>query len=366
MKRRILLSLVLILSILLSSVTVYAATYADGVGKEEIPYGEFDNKNTAYRYKTFDMMTEDEARAAGVPEGFSGHVLKIVGESSGVGIGLDLSEYRAKDIEKITFRVWCPKGTKSNGVRLTNKSNSSWMMLADPGKVEQWVEVVLDETSNFETSEKSFDAFDRGDGFCKTVNFCIRYDGGDGIAYIDSITVELKAPDTIAPVITYDGGNVIETTAGRAFQVNATAYDEYYDAEIEPEYIFSEGAVDQDGLLREGEHSCTVRFTDPAGNFSELKLSLKVAPKDTEAPVLSWAPDKIYANSGMMPMFNVTAIDDRDGEVKVTVVWSEGAIYRGKLCAGNHTLTITASDETGNKTEKVIPVTVSGELPTVG
>ena len=365
MKKKIIISFVLAIILAFTSVAVYAAPFDSGVGKDEIPYGEFGDKNTAYRYKTFDMMTEEEARAAGVPEGFSGHVLKIVGEGSGVGIGLDLSEYRVKDIEKITFRVWCPKGTKSNGVRLTNTSNSSWMMLADPGKVEQWVDVVLDETSNFETSEKSFDAFDRGDGFCKTVNFCIRYDGGDGIAYIDSITVELKAPDTVAPVITYNGGNVIETTAGRELQINATAHDEYYGMDIEPEYIFSEGAVDKDGLLLEGEHSCTVRFTDPAGNFSELKLSLKVAPKDTTAPTLSWAPEKLYATEGMMPIIDVTAIDDRDGEVEVVLTWSEGAIYRGKLCVGNHTLTVTAVDETGNKTEKVIPVTVTSEIPDV-
>lgn len=365
MKKKIIISFALAIILAFTSVAVYAAPFDSGVGKDEIPYGEFGDENTAYRYKTFDMMTEDEARAAGVPEGFSGHVLKIVGEGSGVGIGLDLSEYRVKDIEKITFRVWCPKGTKSNGVRLTNTSSSSWMMLADPGKVEQWVDVVLDETSNFETSEKSFDAFDRGDGFCKTVNFCIRYDGGDGIAYIDSITVELKAPDTVAPVITYNGGNVIETTAGRELQINATAHDEYYGMDIEPEYIFSEGAVDKDGLLLEGEHSCTVRFTDPAGNFSELKLSLKVAPKDTTAPTLSWAPEKLYATEGMMPIIDVTATDDRDGEVEVVLTWSEGAIYRGKLCGGNHTLTVTAVDETGNKTEKVIPVTVTSEIPNV-
>lgn len=365
MKRRILLSLVLILSILLSSVTVYAATYADGVGKEEIPYGEFQSAFKPYGYNTFLMMTADEAKAAGVPEGYSGYVLKLEGGSSGVGFGLDLTQYRVSEIESITFRIWCPAETKSDGVRLTNTSQDSWIMLADPGATEQWVEVVLSKDSNFNTKTKSFEVFDDGNGYCKRVNFVFRYNASSATAYVDSITVKLREADTTPPVITYDGATTVETTAGRTFQINATAYDAYYDTAIEPAYIFSEGAVDGDGLLLEGEHSCTVRFTDPAGNFSELKLSLKVAPKDTVAPVLSWAPDKIYANSGMMPMFNVTAIDDRDGEVKVTVVWSEGAIYRGKLCAGNHTLTITASDETGNKTEKVIPVVVADYAPPV-
>lgn len=366
MKKRIAVSFILAIILAFTSVAVYAAPFNSGVGKDEIPYGEFDENNTAYRYNSFDMMTEEEAKAAGVPEGFSGYVLKLKGEGSGVGIGLDLSKYRVKDIEKITFRIWCPKGTKSNGVRLTNTGASSWMMLADPGEVEQWVEVVLDETVNFNTSEKSFDSFDRGDGYCKTVNFCIRYDGGDGIAYIDSIAVELKAPDTVAPVITYNGGNVIETTAGRELSVDISAYDAYDEASIEPQYIFSEGAVDANGLLVEGEHTCTVRFSDFVGNASEIKLNVKVAPKDVTAPTLSWAPEKLYANDGMMPIIDITATDDRDGELEVVLTWSEGAIYRGKLCNGNHTLTVTAVDETGNKTEKVIPVIVTSGIPTVG
>ena len=78
-------------------------------------------------------MTVDEAKAAGVPEGYSGYVLKLTAASGGAGIGLDLSRYRVKDIEKITFRVYCPASTKSDGVRLTNYSTNTWLMLANPG-----------------------------------------------------------------------------------------------------------------------------------------------------------------------------------------------------------------------------------------
>ena len=63
---------------------------------------------------------------------------------------------------------------------------------------------------------------------------------------------------------------------------------------------------------------------------------------------------------------DLTAIDDHDGDVEVVMTWSEGALdSRGRLTEGEHTLTITAVDETGNKTEKVIPVIVTGGLPTV-
>ena len=365
MKKR-LISLVLTLALVIISIPVYAADIEDGDCKDEIPYGEFNSSFNPYTYTNMTIYNDDEAKAACVPEGYSGYVMKLEGASNGMGIGLDLHQYRIQDIESITFRVWCPAETKSNGVRLTNTNTDSWIMLANPGATEEWVEVVLSKESNFNTSTKDFSVMDDGNGYVKDMNFCIRYNASSAVAYIDSITVKLKAPDTNAPVISYDGENVIETTAGKKFTVDATAYDEYDDKNIEPEYIFSEGAVDENGMLLEGEHTCTVRFTDFAGNSSELTLTLKVEAKDVTAPTLSWAPDKLYANDGMMPILNITATDDRDGEVDVVLTWSEDAIYRGKLCNGKHTLTVTAVDSTGNKTEKVIPVIVTSGIPAIG
>ncbi|MBQ8410010.1 MAG: hypothetical protein IJY39_14205 [Clostridia bacterium] len=361
--KKLFVALLLILSMLLTSMPVYAA---DGVGKDEIPYGDFSGSNILYKYDTFDMMTEAEAKAAGVPEGYSGYVLKITAKQNGVGIALDLSHIKVKDIEKITFRVYCPATTKSDGVRLTNSSTSSWIMLANPGKTEQWVDIVLDESSNFNTDEKSFDVFDDGNGYCKVVNFCFRFTGANEAAYIDSITVELKAPDTVPPVITYEGEKTVETTAGRVFTPDLTAYDAYYDTNITPEYIWSEGALDADGLLTVGTHTCTVKATDPAGNSSELTLTVKVGEKDATAPTVSWAPETVYACVGMRPVLNVTATDDRD-QVQAELIWSEGALdSRGRLVEGEHTLTVSSTDLTGNKTVKQVKVIVTAERPEVG
>lgn len=360
MKKKLFIVILLIASFMLAALPVSSADFDAGVGKEEIPYGEF-AQGSGYRYTTFNMMTEDEAKANGVPEGYSGYVLELNAKNgSGVGIGLDLTKYRVADIESITFRVYCPAGTKNNGVRIGNSSADSWIMLANPGANEEWVEVVLSEASNFNTSQKSFEVFDDGTGYCKRVNFCFRFDGNsDATAYIDHITVKLRDPDTKAPVISYDGETDIKTTAGKIFTVDATAYDEYDKTDIEPEYIFSEGAVDANGLLLEGQHTCTVKFTDFSGNSSTIELTLSVEPKDVTAPVLSWTAEKLYADNGMMPILNITATDDRDGDVNVALIWSEGALYRGKLVTGEHTLTLIAEDSTGNKVEKIIPVTVT-------
>jgi hypothetical protein len=367
--KKIILSFILVAAIALSFVSVYATdakpyyTFEDGMGREEIPYGEDDNVGTVYGYTSFKMMNEEQAAAAGVPAGYSGWVLALDATANGASIGLDLTNIRVDDIERITFRVWCPEGTKTDGVRITNDSKTSWIMLANPGATGKWVEVVLDRTQNFNTSERNFSVFDDGNGYCKPVNFCFR-GSNIGTAYIDSITVEL---DTTPPVISYEGDNEINTTAGKIFSTEATAYDWKDNASVAPEYIFGDGAVDENGLLLEGEHTCIVRFTDKAGNSAEIEFVLKVEAKDTTKPVLCELPAKFYANTGMRPVLTVTAQDDRDGEIKPTLTWSDGALdSRGRLTEGEHTLTVTATDSTGNKTEKVIPVVVTSGLPAKG
>jgi hypothetical protein len=95
-------------------------------------------------------------------------------------------------------------------------------------------------------------------------------------------------------------------------------------------------------------------------------LTLIVEPQDVTPPALGWAPDAIYANVGMRPILDVTAEDDRAGELEPVLTWSDGTLdARGRFLEGEHTLTITAVDPTGNKTEKVIPVKVTDGLPVV-
>ena len=82
MKYKTILSFALSLLLVISSLPVYSASFEDGVGKDEIPYGPFDNAQ--YKYQTFNMMTAAEAKAAGVPDGYSGNVLKL---TAGGGAG---------------------------------------------------------------------------------------------------------------------------------------------------------------------------------------------------------------------------------------------------------------------------------------
>lgn len=359
MKMRIVLSLTLIIALLLAVTPVNAATFEEGVGKDEIPYGDFDSDKGAspYRYTGFDMMTEAEADAAGVPKGYEGYVLKLTGGSGGMGIALDFRNVRVQDVERITFRVYCPDGTKSNGVRLTDTEADHWIMLADPGATEQWVDVVLEDVSKL----------DDGNGYCKYTTLCFRYEGlTSAVAYIDAITVKLRDPDTTPPVIIYNGATEINTTEGREFVIDLKAHDDYSDVDITPEYIWSDGALDADRKLIKGKHTCTVKATDEAGNSSEIKLTVNVEERDDIAPVISWTPTDVYAMAGALPLLDIIATDNKDS-IDPQEVWSDGALdTRGRLAAGEHTLTITATDLTGNETTHTVKFHVSKDRPSVG
>ena len=364
MKNRMLLAILLICALMITSIPVYAAEASDP-SREELPLSTKSISGvTTYWYQNFSVMSEAEAKAANVPEGYSGYVAAFTQNGGSVGIMLDLTEEKVavQAIEKIVFRVYCHSKVKE--VRITADAGQSWIMRAVPEKFDAWIDIELYNGSKNFYDDKTFDFFADENGYFKPVNFGFRFtEDLTSTVYIDSISLVMKATDSDPPVIEYSGEKTIETTAGKSFAIDVTAYDEYYKMNIKPEYVYSDGAIDQNGLLLEGEHTCTVRFSDPGGNTAELVISLKVGPKDTEAPVLNWETDKIYACSGMMPVLDVTAVDNSDGEVEVAMVWSEGALYRGKLCQGNHSLTISATDNTGNKVERVISVVVSEYAP---
>ena len=336
--------------------------FDDGKGKEEIPYGVKSSDGTWYGYNNFKMMDEAQAKYAKVPDGYSGWVLAIDPNGGNTSIGLDLTAYRVKTIKKITFRLWCPTGTKQHdtdgGIRLSGAATNSWAWKASPSAIGEWLEVTL------EKDDYSFLDFDN-DGYCNAVNLCLR--GATATAYIDAITVELKPNDGVAPEIRYNGETIINTSAGKPFVIDVSAYDEQEDRNITPEIIWSEGALDESGLLLEGNHTCTIKATDGYGNVSEIVLTVNVSGIDTEAPVISWTPDEVFAVAGMIPMFDITAEDNVEGEIEVNTLWSEGALDEGgRLTAGQHTLTLSVTDLTGNKAEHTVYVFVFNTRPTIG
>ncbi len=354
---------VLVLFLLLSSLPAHAleSSASQAIGKDEIPYGECNSSNSVF--STFSMLTEAEARDENVPIGYSGHVLKLTSAHSKIAFPLDLSDIPLRDIESITFRIYCPPSTKSNGIRLMDVESGEWIMLTGNKRAGRWAEITLKEGQNFNTDVQDFSVLDDGTGYSRPVSFVLRFTGTDETLYVDSITIKRKNPDTEPPIITYEGETEIYTSSGRLFSIDATAYDTYAKETVEPEYIWSDGALDSNGLLQQGTHQCTVRFADRDGNYADLSLTVHAAEKDLDPPILQWAPDQIYASEGMIPVLQLLASDQWDGELPVQAQWSDGALQNGRLCKGTHTLTLSAADQTGNIVQKTIAVIVESGLP---
>lgn len=365
--KRIFVSLFLILALALSSISVYAASIEDGLGKDEIPYGEDIDGVTGYLPYGFNMMTSDEAAAAGVPAGYSDCVLALTGSGS-LGITLDLSEQKVlvNAIESITFRVYCTANVKE--VRITDDAGISWITRYAPTVKEQWIDVTVTKDGQNILKSEGIACFADANGYFKPVNFGFRFTNDEtATVYIDSITFNMKGEDTVAPVITYNGATTVDTAEGKALELDLTAWDEYEGRAVIPEYIWSEGALDANGLPVAGQHTCTVKATDAAGNSSEITLTVNVGKKDVTAPEIAWSMDTVSALVGARCLLNISATDDTDGALEVNFEWSEGALdNRGRLTEGEHTLTLTAIDLTGNKAEKAVKVVVVSSIDQLG
>ncbi len=169
--------------------------------------------------------------------------------------------------------------------------------------------------------------------------------------------------DKVAPEISYSGATEIETTAEKPFVISVSAFDKEDNKEAVIYYVWSEGAFDADGKLVKGTHTCAVVAVDKSGNESKIDLTVTVGDKDEVAPVIAVA-EQITGVAGAIPQLTYQATDDTDGEILCEVSWSEGALdEEGKLVAGTHTLTLTATDLTGNTTTKEVTVTVV-DVPT--
>ena len=83
-------------------------------------------------------------------------------------------------------------------------------------------------------------------------------------------------------------------------------------------------------------------------------------------PEILFEAEEIVVPTGTYCRMVILAVDDYD-DVDVVAKWSDGAIdFGGRLNDGIHTLTLTATDLTGNVTVRVVTVRVVSGDATVG
>ena len=94
--------------------------------------------------------------------------------------------------------------------------------------------------------------------------------------------------------------------------------------------------------------------------IDEITVTKKPTSDDVP-PTITVKSDNIKATDGAYPMEDYT-VTDNSGSVNVSLEWSNGALDgKGRLTAGTHTCVITATDNSGNETQKTVTYTVAKE-----
>ena len=161
---------------------------------DEIPYTETLSSSHAesYGYSSYEVYTDEEAAlAAGIPEGFSGSVMKLTSEGDYVGIGMDLTPWqiRLEDVRSMTVRY--QTDVQTGELRLSNGLH--FIVQTAIPETNTWVEyTVCDDGTGFRNDYR-FSHVTNDDG---TLGYFILYirnkSGVPGTFYVDGITIELK------------------------------------------------------------------------------------------------------------------------------------------------------------------------------
>lgn len=304
------------------------------------------------------LLTAQQAAAAGVPAGYTGSVIKLEGTSD-AGITLDYSAYNIpiSMVEALDFRVYTTSSVRE--VRVTKTAGSGWIMRYADIQANAWDDIRLHVGGLNLFDNASLTDLANADGNLGVFELGFRLTAKTTV-YVDSVSVVLKSGDKVAPVISYSGSTTVNWSAGKPFTLDgASAHDAFEDRDIPLTYEWSDGALGKDGTPVKGTHTCTVSATDFSGNRATVKLTVKVGDKDTEAPVIHCDLTTLHALTGSVPYLSFTATDNYD-PVEVELAWSSRAFddYH-RLRNGNHTLTLTCTDRSGNTATKTIKVTVA-------
>lgn len=371
--KKFLLSLISIFSLTLSLIcTPTVKIYANESNFDCNYYAkvqEFTSNVPHYGCKEVKLYSYDEAVEAGIPEGFSGEVLEVVNNTTNRGIVLDFSvkKYPVKYVKSITFRVYVgddgnPSDTYPE-VRIPKpKFKDHWSLREHVNqKTNQWIEITIGDGLNSESFTGTMNDLSK-DGYLNQFELAIRHNGPVGIFYIDSIKVNLIENDGIAPTLKYNGNDTVTVSEGQILNFDVTATDEI-EGKVNVDFIWGDTSnLDENGNPLKGTHTLTFSATDYYGNTSQKTITVIVEEADVTAPIINVKTNQIHAVVGTTPIINVIAIDDKDGEVQVNYIWSENALTKdGKLNEGIHTLTISATDFSGNKVTETITFTVSEE-----
>ena len=194
-------------------------------------------------------------------------------------------------------------------------------------------------------------------------------------ASVESVTFRIFCPDNVKEFRITDckGTDWIarvvpaETNAWIEITFSPTS-DNFYTENVNHGFYEFEGA---DGYFK--PVNVGFRFNDASSETTVYIDSITfdmggsdVATDDTEAPVIDFAAASIAVPIGTINALEIEATDN-SGEAYVVMDWSENTFdSRGRFAEGQHTLTVTATDLSGNTSTTLIIVLVSEDVGKAG
>lgn len=224
------------------------------------------------------VVSKAKASAAGVPDGFTSDTILVAsGSSSSYDMSFDFSslKYKRKHITGISFRLYIESTSSDTAaypeLRIPDGAGGwSLRYVVGTEKAGQWITVEL--------PTATIDAICK-DGILGKFVFCLR-NNGSAKMFIDKIEVTTLPPDTIAPVI---------SAAITSFQTTEGTYPDLDYITISDDsgvfdatYTWSEGALDFNGRLHVGTHTCTITAIDGWDNTTSVIITYVVT---AETPV---------------------------------------------------------------------------------
>lgn len=223
-------------------------------------------------------VSREKAEAAGVPEGFeSDCVLIASSDKASFDMSFDFTalSYKRKHITEISVRLYIEKNAADTDgypeIRIPGK-NGSWILRSavGVGKTGQWIAISF-----------SSDVIDAlcPEGILGKFVFCVR-SNGQAKMFIDEIAVETLPRDGVAPVINA-AITSFKTTEGTYPTLDyITVTDD--SGTFDVTYEWSDGALDFNGRLKAGNHTCTINATDGWDNTATVVIRYDV---EKETPV---------------------------------------------------------------------------------
>lgn len=325
--------------------------------------------NVVYGATKVEKLTSEQAADKGVPTGYSDNVLVVKNAGNCIGLSLDFSALKipTKLVKKITFRVYVADDGNASDVypqiRIPNptKTNEWIMRYAAFTKTNSWVDISLENDGmNFERG--NFADLSK-DGYLDQFELCAR-NAAETPLYIDKITVTLNKDDEVAPTLIYNGETNRYFAVGTTFSFDATAYDEFEEREIAVQYDWNKSPFENDGkTLKKGSYSLHISAEDYYGNaVKEGPINVVVEEPDSQNPTIGLNTDTVYAVAGTKAVQNVKVSDNSGRVQKTEYSWTDGALTNiGALKNGSHTMTVKATDNYSNQSQKNVTVIVSDQ-----